>query len=476
MVGGSVRVLLAEALFPLTGLITTVYLTRTLGKADYGLFTLASTFIVWIEFAINAFFARASIKLIGTADDWRPVGSALLRAHLIVGSAVMAILWLVAGPIAHLLGAASIAGYLRLFAIDVPLFALALTHRNILIGIGGYRQRAWIGAGRWIARLVLIILLVGLGLSVKGAILGSIGASIVDLAIGRFCIRPRLFHPERFSTRRMWDFAFVLFLSSICLQMVRIDLFALKALGAPLDQIGIYGAAQNLSFIPGLLGLSITPLLLSTVTRLRHGGEFAEARAIAQNSMRAVIAATPFVAAGAGAAHEIVALLYPPEFSAAGRLVSILLFAGLATVMIAAANSLFIANDRTRWTLLLNAPLVPFAIAGYLLFVPRFGAPGAAVVTTVCTVSIALAGVAAVTYLWKFSFPLATMTRSALLSAATFAAARFWPTPGLWVAPKLVLLCVAIATGLLLMGEFKKKEFSFLYLMFSNRHRPATGE
>lgn len=471
IVGGSVRVLLAEALFPLTGLITAIYLTRALGKADYGLFTLASTFIVWIEYVINALFARASIKLIGAARDWQPVGGLLLRAHLIVGLLVVAIVWSVAGPIARGLGAPAIAAYLRLFAIDVPLFALALTHRNILIGIGGYRQRAWIGAGRWIARLVLIILLVELGFSVKGAILGSIGASLAELAIGRYYIRPKLFHPESLPTRRIWDFAVLLFLSSICLQLVRMDLFALKALGASLAQTGVYAAAQNLSFIPGLLGISITPLLLSTLTRLHRDGEFAEARAIARNSIRVVIVAVSFAAAGAGAGREIVALIFPPEFSAAGPLVSVLLFAGVASVTIAATNSLFIAHDRPGWTLLLSGPLVPLAIVGYLLFVPRYGAAGAAAVTTICTVLGAIAGVVAAIRLWELTLPLTTIAHSLILAAGAFAAAYFWPTPGLWVVPKLIFICALLAGAFLLSGELKANEISFLRSMIPRRGR-----
>ncbi len=41
MVDGTIRGFLAEALFPLTGLLTAAFLTRRLGLANYGLFTLA---------------------------------------------------------------------------------------------------------------------------------------------------------------------------------------------------------------------------------------------------------------------------------------------------------------------------------------------------------------------------------------------------------------------------------------------------
>ncbi len=425
--------------------------------------------INWVELTISALFARASIKLISAAKDWQPAGSSLLRAHLFVGGGAAAAVWLLAGPVARVLGAPAMAAYLRVFAVDILLFAAAQAHRNILIGTGGYRQQAWIGAGRWTARLILIIVLVELGLSVNGAILGSIGASAVELLIGRFYIRPQLFYPEPFPTRRIWDFAFVLFFSALCLRMVRMDLFALKALGASLADTGVYGAAQNLSFMPSLLGMAISPLLLSTVTRLRRDGELDQARAIGRNGMRTVIAAAPFAAVAAGAASEIVSLIYPPEFSNAGPLVATLLFAGLATVMIAVTNALLVAIDRPRWTLLLTGPLVPLAVVGYIFFVPRYGAPGVAAVTTFCTVLGAAAGVAAVARLSAIAMPWATLARSAVLSLAMFAAAHFWATPGLWVAPKVLVLCAAAAGGLLWMGELKANEIAFLWSMAPGR-------
>src|SRR5205809_765178 len=81
------------------------------------------------------------------------------------------------GPIAALLGTPALTGRLRLFAGDIPLFCLAQAHRNILVGLGEFQQRALAAAARWTSRLVLVLLFVGLGWSIDGAILGSIGAS-----------------------------------------------------------------------------------------------------------------------------------------------------------------------------------------------------------------------------------------------------------------------------------------------------------
>src|SRR5438552_15465793 len=82
MVDGSLRILIAEGLILPTGLITAAFLTRHLGPSKYGLFTLASVVVLWIEFFVTSAFSRAAIKLIGDAEDWRPWGVTLVRFYV----------------------------------------------------------------------------------------------------------------------------------------------------------------------------------------------------------------------------------------------------------------------------------------------------------------------------------------------------------------------------------------------------------
>ena len=214
IVDGTIWVFLAEALLVPTGFFITVFLTRRLGPEDYGLFTLAAVLVAWIESSIKSLFASTMVKFVGQAEDWRPVGATVAQLHLAASAGATLLLWLFASPIATLLDEPALATYLRLSALDIPLYSLARVHRNILVGIGDFRQRALVSAGRWITRLLLIVLLVELGFSVPGAILGSIGASLVELVIGRYYVRPSLFARANFPVRPLWGYAAPLFLFS----------------------------------------------------------------------------------------------------------------------------------------------------------------------------------------------------------------------------------------------------------------------
>src|SRR5262245_27923857 len=310
MVDGTIRGFLAEASLPLAGLLTAAFLTRRLGPASFGLFILVATLVNWIEGSIISSFSRTVFKFVAEAEDWRPLGTTIVQLYWVIGSGFMLVLWLLALPIARMFNEPVLVGYVGLFALDIPLFCLARAHQHILIGIGGFNQRALVIAGRSVARLILSVALVEIGLSIPGAILGSIGASLAELGISRCYVRPALFRRFAFPPREFLNYAGVLFLTGLSLTLFsKLDLFMLKLLDGTAVQAGIYGAAQNLSLPPSLFAVALSPLLLATLSRLLQGGNSPLAKHLGGDALRAVIGLLPFISVVAGAAAEIVNLI-----------------------------------------------------------------------------------------------------------------------------------------------------------------------
>jgi O-antigen/teichoic acid export membrane protein len=456
---GTARVFLAEALILPTGLVTTAILTRELGPVGYGWFTLAATTVAWIEWSISAIFARASFLYVSQTDDWRPAAATILRMRVIVGFLAAISLAALAGPIAALWREPELEGYLRLFAIDIPIFSAAQAHSNVLVGIGAFRQRAWPSASRWIARLVLIALLLQLGFSIQGAIWASIGASVVELVVARQFVKPALFMGSDFPARRFWRQALPLALFAMSLRLFdRLDLFFLKALGASSAEAGFYGGAQNLSIVPGLVALSFSPLLLSTIARLIRDGAEERARELARQALRWVVTLTPFAAMSAAAAPEIVQLILGQAFLGAAGPLSLLVFAAVALLVVSAGTAILTAAGKATWTFYLTGPMVPLAAAGHLLVIPRFWASGAAWVTLTTGSLAALATIIAVYRLWEIHPPLGALLRSAVISGAAFAVTAAWPVAGAMVPVKLAVVSMSIALAFVLLGELRPDE------------------
>jgi O-antigen/teichoic acid export membrane protein len=464
MLEGTIRVFLAQALFPVTALITTAFLTRRLGAEGYGLLVLAASLVVWVEVSINSLFSRAAIKFVGNAEDWRPIGSAIARLHLIASGCAAVLLVLLSVPLAQVLNEPLLRGYLCLFALDIPLAGLAHAYRDVLVGSGGFAQGALMSAGRWIARLLLIVLLVELGLSVPGAILGSLGASLVELTIGRRYVRLSLFHRAPVAVPpSFWSYALPLFLSALSLSCyTRLDLFALKVLGGTAVQAGVYGAAQNLSLLPGLFAASFSPLLLATLSRLLRDGRASLAREISRNAMRAVLALLPVAAMIAGATHEIVGFFFGTIFLPAAQLLGMLIFGAVALVMMSVAIAIVTAAGKPRWTLILTGPLVPLAVIGHLVLIPRFGALGASIVTTLLAGLGALVAMLAVYRLWQIVPPTLTLGRSILVSGLAYTLSTLWPVSGSLVLAKLLVISSAFSLAFLVLGELRKSEIAML--------------
>jgi len=473
MLDGTMRVFLAEALILPTGILTAAFLTRRLGPDDYGLFTIAAIIVVWIQTSITACYSRPTFKLIAEAKDWKPLAATLVRLHLITSVAAACLLWLLSAPIGRLLQEPALVAFLRLFALDIPLFSLAHAHRNILIGIGAFRQRAWSSAGRWVARLLLIVVLVELGLSVHGAILGSIGASLIELAIVRFYIRPPLLSGIRLQLQGFWDYAWPLFLFSISVALFsKLDLLMLKMLGGTSGEAGIYGAAQNLSIIPGIFAVSFSPLLLSTLSRLISSGDFNRAEQMSSDAMRLVIVLLPFAGMTAGMASEIVDFIFGPLFLQAAAILAVLIFGALGMVMISVATAILTAAGKPKWTLAVAVPLLPLAVLGHVLLIPRFGSIGAATVTAFFTGLGALFSMLAVYRLWRILPPLATLGRSSVICGAAFILALFWPAPGVLLFLKVPAVAILILGLFALLGEFTASEIALARSAFDRGAAP----
>jgi O-antigen/teichoic acid export membrane protein len=335
----------------------------------------------------------------------------------------------------------------------------AHAHKNISTGRGAFGRRAKASATRWIGRMALIVLLVALGLSITGAILGSIGASALELLVARRYDRASLFARSAASARPFLAAATPLFLSAMAMRFVQdADLFALKALGASSADAGIYAAARNLSLAITVFSAAFTPLILSTLVRLVGEGALDHARDMARDALRLVLLLTPFAALASGAAEGIVRLVFGDPFAPAGPVLSRLIFAGLGVTVVAVGSAVLIAGGRLDLPARILGVLAPLVIVGHLWAIPRFGPIGAAWVTTGAMGLAAAAILVSIARMWGIAPPAATILRTAGVALAAGLAARAWSGEGLALVGELAVLGAAIPVLFLALGEFTRRE------------------
>lgn len=459
LLDGSFRIFCAEALLLPTGFLTIIYLTRQLSPSGYGVYSLTLLIVTWMSWAIMAIFGQATVKLISNAEDWLAVATSLLRLNLIVSSVATAMLCLGANSLAELLDTPKLAFYLTLAAFDLPLFTLARLHQNILIGTESAKERAIIAASYWLSRFVLIVTFVYSGWGITGAILGSLGASLISLGVSRCYVAPSLFGLASRQTSQLWHYVLPLFFSTICLRLYNtIDLAALRLLGGTTAEVGVYAATQNLALILNVFAFSFSPLFLATLSRLYKKGDREASRSLSRQALRFVLLLLPLVGLLAGSASEILAFIYDERYQSGAMLLGWVMVGACGSVMISVAIAILTAIEHPRITIILTAPLLPLAVILHGILTVKWLAVGAAAVTASCTILGAIALVFAVHRLLHVSPPLATLGRSLIISAGIYFGATWWSVSGFWLLLKLLGLSLLLPLAFFALGEFRRND------------------
>jgi O-antigen/teichoic acid export membrane protein len=218
--------------------------------------------------------------------------------------------------------------------------------------------------------------------------------------------------------------------------------------------------------------MSFSPLLLSTLSRVLRGRDPGLARDVGRDALRTVFALLPFVGMIVGSAAETVGFVFGPAFLSAAPILACLSLGALAQVMISVAAVILIAAGKSHWALALVSPLVPLAIAGHLVLIPRLGPIGAALVTTVSAGAAALAALIVVYRVWQIVPPPGTVGRSLLLFGMAYAVTMSWPAPGMYLLIKLSVVGAMIGLAFLLLGEFSASERATLRSLVDGRKAP----
>ena len=470
------KVFAADALVVPTGVLAAAFLTRSFGPELYGLFTVAASIVLWVETAATMLLNRTAVKFVAEADNWAAVAARLSRVQLAVSLAATGILMAAAPVLARWLHSPPLSPMLRLLALDIPIFALASLYRAFLIGRGAFDRVTLPTAARWLVRLALIFLLVGMGLSVTGAILATLGGSLVALLATRASIRVPLWSRVPGAIPGMWGYAVPLFLGAMATQSFsRLDLLMVKGLVNTPGAAGFYGAAQNMAIGPGLLAAAFSPLLLGTLTNLARDGRGRDFQAMVQQVFRLMLGLLPFVGVASAAAPDLAVLVYGPAFVLAGPAAGILFFASAALFIVSITTAILAALEQPYLALILAAPLAPVALAAHFIVVPRFGPTGAASVTAVLSWMAAAAGVLVVARRADVRLPLVNWLRVVVVTVAASALSRAWHTPTVWVLAELPLMAGFVLACLWVTGVITTADVALARSLISRQPLPLAA-
>jgi O-antigen/teichoic acid export membrane protein len=455
--------------------VISAFLARRLGPVDYGVYAVAASIVAWLEVSITSLFGRSSIRFIANAGrsnesgeslDWQSITSTVVGLQFLFGVALALVIYLTAPLVALVLNTPDLIFPLQLFSLAPPIFAAGKGYASALIGRRAYRRSSLFPAIHSLTRLAIVIVLVGSGWGISGAVLGTIGGLAAELIFARIFIHPPIISRAGFPMRQFILFSLPLALDSFSRRLSNgIDLWVVQAIGGS-RAAGFYGAADNFSISSSLLGTSLASPLLATVTYLWKNEQIDDALVIIHQVLRLSFCILPIAALGAGAATEIVTLIYGDTYLPAAPILAWLCFAAFASLIANLTTAILAAIGRPGTTFAITGPLLLPSLILSLYLVPRVGGIGAAA-TAVLVGWLSVFGT-----LWALQHSRVkgpgrkTFLRVSLVSIVSFFLANTWHVPGAWVILQLLALSGVAFLLLWATGEITLKDLSFAVSLF----------
>jgi len=445
------------------GLVTLSILTRYLGAEGYGQFTVATSYLQFIGTLVDFGLTITAIQMLSEpdADQSKILGNLialrLVTAAIVFSAAIAVAFALPWGSATHL-------------AIAIGSFSfIFLSIHQIFVGLFQKSLRMEFPAiSEVVGRAVLMAAVILVAIFHGNLIEVMIGMSTANLAMVGLSlafakkIRPYSMRLDRDVIRqifrRSWPIAISIMFNLIYL---RGDVIVMKIVGRPEAEIGWYGAAYKpldvITVIPIIFMGLVLPLFVHAWSTMDH----AKVRRIIQRAIDAVgILAWPTLSGGIVLATPLMLFISGPQFAPSGPLLALLVIAAFMVFYGSLFGHLIVGIGRQRVMTWIYAFDAAISLALYFIFIPRYGATAAALVTIFSEAIIAVAATTIVLATVKMR-PSLKVTGKALLAAAIMGIVVSF-TPQIHVLLKILIGIIVYAILLIALRAVTKDEIKKL--------------
>ncbi len=375
----------------LCGLVSVAILTRYLGTSGYGAFTTVTGFLQFVGIVVDLGFTLTTVQMISepNADEPRIVGNIftlrLVSAILFFGFSSL-LVWIFPYPLMVKWGV--VAGSLAF---------LAMTQSQVLVGV--FQRHLKMARAAFAEVVGRVVLLVGVAMvamnhgSFAGIIWALVIANAVQLALTiAFAERLTPFRLRfdrsvlKHILHRTWPIGLSIAFNLVYLKgdVMILSLFRSQS------EVGLYGAAYKVLDIVTVIPMMFMGLVLPTLVAAWTDRDSEKFKRRFQKAFDfLILLALPMVAGALVLGRDIMTFVAGVTFRRSGDLLAILIIAAGAVFVSGLYGHTVVAIGKQRasvWGYAIDAIL---SVIAYLIFIPRFGASGAAWVTVFSEVFIA---------------------------------------------------------------------------------------
>ncbi|KQC11269.1 MAG: hypothetical protein APR54_02850 [Candidatus Cloacimonas sp. SDB] len=462
VIRGTTQLLIAQIIFLLSGYVIHIGLGRTLGPASYGVYSVVISIATAINLFLTAGLPQATSKYISENPiQSKSVLHSSLKISFLFSLLLSAAVIIGANGIAAMLQEPSLRFYIPIIAIMI----LVTGPRTVIFayfnGIQDYKTQSILSGLYYIIKPTLIFLLVFLGFSVTGAIIGFALSPIIPLIIGIFLVGGHtILKSERFPIRKLLCFAAPIIVLSATINLIlNMDLFFVK--GVLVDNVltGYYSASAQIAKIPYFLMAAVTGAIFPAVSASMHEHERVQ-NYISESLRYALLFILPGTAMVAATSTAVVTLIYSDVYQPAGKPLAFLIIGICLFGLFALLTTIISAVGSPRVAMAMGVGVLAVDYALCWLMVPAFGMVGAAGATTLsCFLGL---GIAAAYVYWRYRvlMPAISIVKILAISLLIFVALYSFPIHGLGLLAAYVVAGVGYFLALYLLGEIQKRDIN----------------
>ncbi len=461
---GTVQLLLARGCFVATGYVISVILARGLGPADYGIYGVVMSLLLWVEMFSGAGIPAATAQLLPRHQGQEAAVERTARGLLLcVAFLLFALCWAVAPSVATLFDITDGSTLIRVAILDLPFNGVYLAYQGLLNGQRRFGALSVTFVIYALTKLVGTLLLVAYGLSLTGALLVNVLATIGALVFLAIRSPPRSWMPEPALARAMVRIGAAMGLYLLVLQvLLSLDLWFLKALwGGPAEVIGYYVAALNVARIPTIVPSVLSGVLFASLVWALARADEALAQRYVRAAVRfALVVLVPCCVLIVMYADWVMELLYSDEYRAGGTYLKLQICAFACMAFLDLFLHALMAANRQVLSAGILVGLVPASVVMNMMLIPRFGAVGAACSLLVTIVLGTLVAIfAAARHFGTAGAPL-TVARVGAAAALMTLIGMTVPLPEQWLVLKILIMLISYLAFLVITKEIRTSELT----------------
>ena len=454
--------LVARMVFLVSGFFVSVILARGLGAVQFGVYGVVMSLLLWIEMVLAAGIPGATAKLVHDHPGETEHVEQSAHVTLLVWSVFLATGgWFLAPMLAEWFGVASGAMLFRLAILDIPLMAVYLAYQGIL---NGHRLFGAIAAALIIhstSKLVGIVILLAFGLSVAGALIAHVAATVTVLVVLLIRYPIRRAAPSSQMIRTMLAVALPMGTFLITLQfLLGVGLWILKAMETDTGEaVGYFVAALTAARVLIVVPSVVTPVVFTSLAWALARSDQRKVRDLIQGAMRfALVLLLPGCTLMMIDAEGIMALLFSDVYRPGGLILRYLAvgFGAMAFYDIL-SHSLMAAGAFRQSTAIVIALIPVVLILSYILIGLMGGAGAALALAGTILAGTVLAAISASRRFGAIVRP-STVLRVTVATTVMGLIASYVEVDGIWLLPKFVVLLATYGAILALLGEITRED------------------